>query len=742
MKRSRYFLKRTKFALLTGFLPLLLGILLILLSIMLISFNLWANSLTIETSLLPMATNLPIFYDIDGNEMEYKSDNFLRPDEIPTNLKNAFIALEDKRFYEHNGFDTYRIAGAMAKNLTKGTTVEGASTITQQLVKNTHLTFEKTIARKIKEIALSTKLEKMYTKDEILSMYLSVIYFGNGAYGVKSASKLYFDKDVTDLTLSECATLAGIIKSPTKYSPKNNPINAKERRNIVLSAMNEQGYISSSQMLTCANEELHIVENNSTNISQFFIYKAIEEVCQKLNLTKYQLDNSGLHIYTTYSPKIQKILIENSNLNNNFSEKDIANSSVVVDNKTGFVLAYTSSLGYEAYRQAGSTLKPFVVYAPALDKNILTLATPIDDSQTSFGDWTPKNYNDKYVGISNMRDGLKMSSNTIAVRVGSYVGENVMYEYGRRFGIDLIDADKNLTLALGATAKGQSPLTIARAYTSLSNEGRMQSTTFLRHIVDNGRKIYSNMPAGIDVITKETAYLLTDCLVDTVKAGTARSLSPLPFTIASKTGTVAKADGKNTDSWNASYNNKYTVVVWHGDADETGGGHPTKHAYNIWKSLYEHCNKNSDFVDFKTPASITKLPVDTYSTKKLNHVTIATSNTPSKYIKNEYFKKSNAINFEISLFESSPIDFDISRDSSNENIKISFFGEDAFAYKLVRKDILGERIIGEFAGCNSNIEIFDKPLFNGFQIEYELIAYPKESPIHHISGRKSKSIIF
>ena len=244
MKKSRYLLKETKFAVFAGILSLILGIILLSTSVFLISFNIWTDKLYIDKSLLPVANNLPTFYDIDGNAIEYKSDNYLHPNEIPDNLKYAFIALEDKRFYDHNGFDTYRIAGAMAKNIAKGGAVEGASTITQQLIKNTHLTFEKTISRKLKEIALAQKLEQMYTKDEILSMYLSVIYFGNGAYGVKTASKAYFGKDVAELTLGECATLAGIIKSPTKYSPKNNIENALHRRNIVLNAMYEQGYIT------------------------------------------------------------------------------------------------------------------------------------------------------------------------------------------------------------------------------------------------------------------------------------------------------------------------------------------------------------------------------------------------------------------------------------------------------------------------------------------------------------------
>lgn len=740
MKKSRYFLKRTKFALLSGVLPLILGFLLLGLSTLLIFFNIWSDNFPIDKTLLPAAINVPTFYDINGNKMNYQSDNYLSPEEIPDNLKNAFIALEDKRFYGHNGYDTYRIAGAIVKNVAKGGAVEGASTITQQLIKNTHLTFEKTMSRKIKEIALATNLEKAYSKDEILSMYLTVIYFGHGAYGVKSASKLYFGKDVNDLSLSECATLAGIIKSPTKYSPINHPDNAKARRNTVLSVMKDAGYITNSQMVECSKEDMVTVENENKDISKFFINKVVDEVCTKLNMTKYQLDNSGLHIYTTYSPKIQEILTKNGNLNSNFSKTDVANSSIVIDNDTGFVLAYTSSYGYEVSRQCGSTLKPLVVYAPALENDVVNLATPIDDSQIKIGDWSPKNYGDKYVGISNIREGIKMSSNTMAVRVASYVGEKAMYQYGKKLGLNLTQNDQNLTLALGATEKGHSPLQLARAYTTLACNGEMKDTTFVRFVVDNGVKIYFHTTAGQQTLSKETAFLLNDCLVDTVKNGTARSLSPLPFVLASKTGTVSDNTGKNTDAWNVSYNPKYTVAVWHGDAAETGGGHPTKHAYNIWNDLYNKCDKNDFARNFQQPKTIEKTPVDIYSTNKLMRVALSTINTPSKYVKYEYFTKSNRTNFETSLFENCTIDFDISIKSDDKNIKISFWGEEIFNYKIIRKDILGERVVGVFDGNNKMITMYDKPIIQGLQIEYKLVAFVKSNS-SHIAGSKTKTII-
>ena len=740
MEKSRYFLKRTKFALFTAVFPLILGFLLLVLSISLIIFNVWAESLDIDNTLLPMANNVPIFYDINGNKMEYKSDNILAPEEIPDNLKNAFVALEDKRFYDHNGYDTYRIAGAMAKNIAKGGAVEGASTITQQLVKNTLLTFEKTMTRKIKEIALAINLEKKYSKDEILSMYLSVIYFGNGAYGVKSASKLYFEKDVQNLSLSECATLAGIIKNPTKYSPIHHPDNAKARRNVVLSVMRDEGYITSSQMIECTNEDMVIVENKNKDISKFFINKVIDEACKRLNLTKYQLDNSGFHIHTTYSPEFQEILAQNGNLTNNFSRNDVANSSVIIDNKTGFVLAYTSSVGYEVYRQCGSTLKPIVVYAPAIEKDIIHLASPIDDSQIKIGDWIPKNYSDNYVGISNVRDAIKMSSNTVAVRVASYVGEKTMYQYGKQFGLNLTENDQNLTLALGATEKGQTPLQVASAYSVLANNGEMKSSTFIRFIANNGKKIYSHPTITEQIISKESAFLLTDCLVDTVKNGTARSLSPLQFVVASKTGTVSNKNNENADAWNVSYNPKYTIAVWHGDTDETGGGHPTKHAYNIWNDLYNTSDKKDFPSNFQQPNAITKIPIDTYSTKKLMRISFATDNTPSKYCKYEYFKKSNQMNFETSLFENCNIDFNISAKTDDENVKITFWGEDIFVYKVIRKDILGERVIGIFDGNNAMTTMYDKLIIRGLKIEYKVVALVKDNP-SHIAGSKTKIII-
>ena len=491
-------------------------------------------------------------------------------------------------------------------------------------------------------------------------------------------------------------------------------------------------------MTKATYEDLYIVENENSDISKFFMDQTVEYVCEIMDITKYQLDNSGLKIYTTYSPTAQAILAKNGNLTENFSKEHVSNSSVLIDNSTGYVLAYTSSLGYEIFRQAGSTVKPLVVYAPAVENDIITLATPIDDGQIKIGDWTPKNYGDKYVGITNIREGIKQSSNTIAVKVASYVGEESIFQYGKALGLSLADSDKNLTLSLGATAKGQSPLQMASAYSVFSNKGKKQNTTFVRCIVDNGKKVYCSTPSNKQIFSNETAYLITDCLIDTVKDGTARTLSGLPFELASKTGTVSNNNGVNTDAWNISYTPQYTLAIWHGDADETGGGHPTRHAYNIWRGLYDSESFNFSS-SFNVPEGIVKLPIDTYSTKKLNQVAIATENTPIKYVKNEFFKKSNPINIQTSLFESSDVNFDISVEKQSNMVKITLFAEDIFTYKIVRTDILGERVVGNINGMGKQAIFYDQVLLTGIPIEYKVIAYVKGQ--EHATGSCTKKII-
>ncbi len=414
-------------------------------------FAIWTTTQKIDKNLLPTATAVPTFYDADGNALPYADSNFVDINTVSDNLRYAFVALEDKRFYEHKGYDLTRMIGATVNNIKAGAVREGASTITQQLIKNTHLTHERTMSRKLKELALAINLEKMYSKDEILSMYLSVIYFGSGAYGIKQAANLFFDKNIEDLSLAECATLAGIIKNPAKYSPTKHPEESITRRNVVLQVMHSQGYISKEEFDVAKEQPLRTQksddsDNEGASITldtcEFYISQAIKEVCTALNITKYQLSNSGLKIYTNLIPKLQ-LALEKQRLNTqNFENESIGNVSIIIDNESGAVLAHSSTYPYTVSRQAGSVLKPLAVYAPAIDRNLISLATPITDERIDFNGFSPNNYGGVYYGDTNIREAIKKSMNSVSVKVMDYLGTDVSAHYLNSLGIAIEHKDK------------------------------------------------------------------------------------------------------------------------------------------------------------------------------------------------------------------------------------------------------------------------------------------------------------
>ncbi len=673
-------------------------------------YAIWANSVEIDTTLLPTETSVPTLYYLDGSQIEYTQSDYILPSDVPKNLKNAFVAIEDKRFYSHKGYDVWRIGGAMLKNISVGTMKEGASTITQQLVKNTHLSSERTISRKLKEIAIAAKLEKQYSKDEIMSMYLSVIYFGSGAYGARQAARVYFDKSVEDLTLSECATLAGIVKNPRDYSPLNNKTNALERRNLTLSLMREQNLISDDELSRARNENLIVKGKTLKNFSdksgetlsyhdcKLYIDKVIDEVCSTLEITKYQLGNSGMKIYTHLDKDLQ-LQLKNQTYNSaNFSNEEVLCSSVIVNSQTGAVCAYHSSLDYEVKRQAGSTLKPLAVYAPAIDMGCVSLATPIVDEKVDFQGYSPSNYGDVYYGDTTIKNAICKSMNSVAVKTINYVGiENSVY-YLEKFGISLQDDDKNYALSLGATKNGVTPLNLANAYSTLARCGEYLQANFVRFVVDGGIKINFENRQKTRVVKPSTASLMSVALVDTVKNGTAKGLCYLPFELASKTGTAERENGTNADAWSLSYNDDYTLAVWHGSdgaLDEKGGSYPTRHAANVWQGI-DGVKQLSKSIALSS--DIVKIDVDTYSTNANKQVTIASQNTPLEYRKSEYFDIANLPNATRSRFDF--IDACKLRVSNKNGVEISFDTEEIFDYTLYRTDVFGENVIASFCGEN------------------------------------------
>lgn len=691
-------------------------------------FAIWANGVTLDKTLLPSANAVATFYDINYEKIDYLTDGFVDINTVPDNLKNAFIALEDKRFYTHKGYDAVRIGGALINNIKSKSIKEGASTITQQLVKNTHLSNERTIKRKLKEIAIATKLEKEYSKDEILAMYLSVIYFGNGAYGVKQASRLYFDKDVDDLTTSECAILAGIVKNPKKYSPFSDMNQCANRRNLVLNVMKNEGYLSEDEYNAALSEEIVCnkgkTSKNSADYCSAYIKYAIDEACDALNITRYQLANSNYEIYTNLDGKLQKSLQENSINSQNFESDEVESVVCIVDNKQSKVIGYYSTLDYEISRQAGSIIKPIAVYAPAIDMGIVSLATPIVDEKIDFGGYSPRNFGNVYIGDTTIREGIKKSINSIAVKTLSYVEVEKSCQYLSKFGVNLEQSDLNLSLALGTNLI--SPKMIADAYSALANDGIYQKSSFVNYIVKGDRKVFSSRNEKSRAIKSSSASIISSALIDTVKDGTARTLSTLDFQLASKTGTVEKENG-NSDAWCISYNDDFTVCVWHGSdvaMSEKGGGYPAMHNKRIWQEISKSYDVSkiismSDDIEYRD--------VDAYTTLRDKRVALASQHTPLEYRKTEIFEKGQTLE-KSSTFETID-DFDFSLQCEKGNVSITFYADDIHNYRLYRKDIFGETLVESITSQSfDNVTVTDLllPYFDivEYRLECEIIANP------------------
>lgn len=682
-------------------------------------FAIWAKGISLDKSLLPTQSALPTFYDNVGEKIDYDEDSYIPPKDIPKILANAFVALEDKRFYSHKGFDVVRMGGAILNNLKAGKVKEGASTITQQLVKNTHLSQERTLSRKLKEIAIAIKLEDEYDKDEILSMYLSVIYFGNGAYGVKSASKLYFDKGINELNVEECATLAGIVKNPSKYSPFAKEEDCINRRNLVLSTMKKEGYLSENEYSNAVNAPLLAKDGNNkkSNNQQKstlnpYIKKAINEACAVLGITKYQLENSGYDIFTNLDANLQSQAYSILKDKSNYESEKVEGQIVLVNNLTHSICAYASTLNYDVSRSCGSVIKPLAVYAPAIDMNMINLATPIVDEVVDFNGYSPKNFGGKYYGDTTIRQAIKKSMNSVAVKTMSYLGVDNARRYLSEFGIKTSDKDNNFSLALGSLTHGVDSINIANAYSTFANNGKFCKNSFVKFISDNGRKIYTAEPKQEQIIKKSTVDIINSVLLDTVKDGTAIALSTLPFEISAKTGTQEREDGKNSDTFCASYNQDFTMVVWHGCDDgmsEKGGGHASRQSGKLWKKISDAYPMQPK-IEYSDESVV--LSVDTYATQRNKSVTIASENTPLEYRKNEMFARES--HFEKSTcFDcvcDDDIDFNVTKSLGKVLVEIGKI-KPIYSYEMYCEDALGKRLITSFVGgqCDT-FETIDTPL--------------------------------
>lgn len=639
-----------------------------------------------------------LIYDNQGNKVDLPSLNsYVSYDDIDKNIINAFVALEDKRFFKHNGIDYIRLAGAFKNNIKAGYVKEGGSTITQQLAKNTQLNNKKTLERKIREAKLAIEIEERYTKEQIIEMYLNAIYFGNGIYGISQACKQFFDKKPSDIEVYEAAILAGIVKNPSKNSPLQHPENANERKNLVLRLMKDQGFIDDLQY----NNSLEKVFNpiaviNNKDIFSPFYNSVIVEAGKILNISEKELKLRGIKVHTYYDQELQKVAY------NAFSSKEFEYnkdgcspdySVLMLDNSSGGVIAYYASHNYSVFslrRQPGSAIKPIMVYAPAFQSGKITPASLYLDKKTTFNGYSPSNHMNNYSGWIDIRKAVMQSSNVVAVKVLQETGIDYSKNIASAMGLTFEGNDKYLPLALGGMTNGVTATELSEAYMCLANGGMHTKSTFIKKIEDHsGNLLYQHTPFFNRAIDESTAYLVTDILKETSKSGTAKKLGSLPFSIASKTGTVGNNDNRqNKDAWNLSYTEDNTMCVWYGniknneknDFSITGGTYPTMLARYMYDNIKRHPG------DFIAPDNIIELKIDTLALSEFKKPMLASANTPLKYQKSEVFDIDNCPNEFSPLFIMPQTNLHISTGEDLYN-EISFDAQPFFKYKLIKRNL-------------------------------------------------------
>lgn len=600
-----------------------------------------------------LSSNVTIF-DINGKPINNGEKHYCKISSLSQNTINAFIAAEDKRFYAHHGIDYLGIVRAISKNIKLKSFKEGASTISQQLVKNTHLTNEKTISRKLRELKLTKQLEKSYSKNEILEMYLNNIYFGNGCYGIENASRHYFSKPASKLSLHESAALAATINAPSIYNLEKNNKKATERRNLILNLMQNQGKISKKEYENAKNNNIKL---NLTPLSfnDFLLEKIIEEASNILKIDETKLKNSNLEIHTSINlnleNEIEKII--KSNFNNIQSKPEI--STIVINNETGQIISATGNKNSLLLpKQPGSVIKPLLVYGPALELNLISPASLILDEKTNFNGYSPDNADKKSHGWVSVRESLKNSYNIPAVKILSEVGVENAKNFASKLKLNFEEDDNNLAMALGALSKGLTLSKIATAYSCIARNGKFIQPSLITKITSNNKTIYKNNFRSSQVISDSTAYMLTDMLKDCAKTGTAKRLNELPYEVASKTGTVGiKNSTDNSDCFNVAYTSNHTILTYFGGTimpkNINGATLPTILTKQILNELY----KNEKPQNFVIPNSITKIRLSKFDYKK-NIVAQTNDNTDSFTeifsVSNKPIQSETSLNKNLSVF--------------------------------------------------------------------------------------------
>ena len=574
-------------------------------------------------------------------------------EDLPKNLIHACIAIEDKRFIDHQGVDWLTTMKACV-GMFFGNGSAGGSTITQQLIKNITGNKEITVRRKLVEIFTALEFEKDHTKEEIMELYLNIIALGENCSGVQSASQVYFGKNVEELDLAECASLIGITNNPSIYDPYINPEKNKERQEIILYQMLDQGYINQQQYNEAVAEELVFRntsgERNTDGSEEYYSYfedqvirDVVSDLCEK---TGYEYDivykmimTGGYSIYSTYDPDVQavvdKVYQDLSNIPNTASSQQLQSAIVVCDNKTGDVIAMAGGVGEkegsltwnratQSYLSPGSTIKPVSIYAPALELGLISPASVYDDTPYSFTDdsYWPKNSDSTYRGLVTINEAMCQSLNTVPVKLAAEMTPEYCYTFAKdKMGLstlvsDYVTAsgavlsDANLApMAMGGLTNGVTVRAMTAAYATFANEGVYREARTYTKVVDaSGQVVLDNTQSSHVAMKDMTAWYINDMLENTVAYGTGTAAQLSGMTVAGKTGTTTS----DFDRWFAGYTPYYTAVVWCGydDPEEVVlTDSTTNPAIVLWKQVMEPVHDGLADKPFARPTNVVECTV-------------------------------------------------------------------------------------------------------------------------------------
>ncbi len=693
----------------------------------------WSANLDTEALEQSKSTSIQIF-DRNGEILNLTNENYISINSLSRETIFAFICAEDKRFYSHSGVDYIRIGGAILNNLKSHSFSEGASTISQQLIKNTQLSNKKTISRKLKELKITKQLEKQYSKNEILELYLNNIYFGSGCYGIENASLHYFSKSASDLTLDESALLAGIINAPTLYNPQTNPENAKSRRNLILNLMKNYGKISESQCDSAKEKPISLKITNLSN-NNILYDEILKEVCSVTKMSENEIKNKNLKVKTYLDINLEQKLSEKIKEKYQSVESEPNVASIVAENETGGIVAIAGDIkSLLTKRQPGSVIKPIIVYGPAIENNIISPASILLDEKINISGYSPENADKKFHGKVSAKEALSKSYNIPAVKLLNEIGVENAQKFAKKFDIEFENSDNHLAIALGGMTNGIEPKKICEAYTSFACGGNYKSYKFIKNIYEGEKNIYSATTSSKQVMKDSTAYLITDMLKQTSKTGTARRLKDFDFEIASKTGTVGlDSSTKNSDAYNVSYTTKHTIMSYFGGTTMpesiNGATYPTILTKDILSFLYS----TSSPENFSVPNSVTQLSVD-----KNDYENGTLSITDADGLK-FYFAKDNLPKQTKSTKPSNISVFNF----ENKKPIISFELAENYDFKIFRVNEKDEEIISSSDDLKNQktIKFEDKTAKNGQIYEY-FVEFCEKSTGEKIKSNTIKLKVF